>query len=602
MALGTPVDGGAAYSASGGTSVAPAYPSGIGAGDALVLIVGMKPSTANGGTVTTPSGWTLRDSLTGAGGYGTTLGADTGNTNLWFFTKDTVTGSETGTLSVTIGTNNVSWAAIVLVPTGGGTLSYGSADGSRTTAPTAGTPFSVTMTDGTSATAFQAGDIALWAMCIPTDATTPAQFATQDITATGATFGTPAELEEPDSQTGNDIGGYIAWDEVISGTSSTAPTITVTASGTVTNVRGPIVLLRIRETLNGTGTVTGTTATSSAGTVTATGTSVVNATATVTGTTATSSAATVAAAGDGTGTATGVQAAATAGTAAAAGDAAGTATGAEATSSAGTVTAVGASVVNATATVTGTEATSSAGTVTATATTVVNATATVTGTEAAATAATAGGTGAGTGTTGGAGATGQAGTVTLVVDSTATVAGTGLVSSAGTVTATAGSSINGSATVTGVGLVSSTGLLAATGTASVVVSGAEAATSAGTVTASEVLPVDAEAQTTGRTLTITAGTVTASAMVPSTGGGGVMRPRRRVATSNLAAWAKHSIDARAGVQGVQASATVGQLRVVGGFSGTARVTGTVVYIQPGLALGRVYYDPTDEEIALMLAA
>lgn len=245
MAFGTPVVGTTAYSASAGTSVAPSYPSGVLATDQLVMFVGMKPSTANGGTLTAPSGWTIRDSLTGAGGYGTTIGADVGNTNLWVLTKDTVTAGLSGTVTTTIGTNNVSWAFIVRVPTSGGTISYGFADGQRTTTPTS--PMDIGLTNGTSATNFTAGDIALWAMCIPTDVTTPSQFSAQSITATGVTFNTAVELNEPDNTTGNDIGGYSAYATVASGSSTTAPTVTSTLAGTLTNVRGPVVLLRINE-------------------------------------------------------------------------------------------------------------------------------------------------------------------------------------------------------------------------------------------------------------------------------------------------------------------------------------------------------------------
>lgn len=245
MALGTPVAGAAAYSAQGGTTVAPAYPAGILATDAVLLFVGQKPSTANGGTVTTPTGWTLRDELTGAGGYGTTVGIDTGNTNLRVYSWNTPVAGQTGNLTVTIGTNNISWAFIVRIPSGGGALSYGSADGQRTTQPTS--PMSIALTNGATATNFQSGDRAIWAMCIPTDVTTPSQFSAQSITATGATFGTATELNEPDSGTGNDIGGYSAWAAVTAGSSTTAPTVTTTVGGTLTNVRGPVVLLRVRE-------------------------------------------------------------------------------------------------------------------------------------------------------------------------------------------------------------------------------------------------------------------------------------------------------------------------------------------------------------------
>lgn len=249
MAFGTPVAGAAAYSASGGTTVAPAYPSGILATDAVLLFVGQKPSTANSGTVTTPTGWTLREEITGAGGYGATLGADTGNTNLRVYSWNTPVAGQTGTQSVTLGVNNVSWAFIVRVPTSGGTLSYGSADGQRTTTPTS--PMSIALTDGTSATAFKTRDIAVWAMCIPTDITTPSQFSAQSITATGAIFATAVEINEPDTTLGLDIGGYSAYALVSSGTSSTAPTVAVNLAGTLTNVRGGVALVRIRETVTG---------------------------------------------------------------------------------------------------------------------------------------------------------------------------------------------------------------------------------------------------------------------------------------------------------------------------------------------------------------
>lgn len=247
MALGTPVAAAAAYSAINGTSVSPAYPAGILATDVVLLVVGQKPSTANGGTVTTPAGWTLREELTAAGGYGTTLGADTGNTNLRIYSWNTPVAGQTGNLTVTIGTNNVSWAFMVRIPTDGGTIVYGSADGSRTTAPTSGTPYTVTLTNGATATDLKAGDRAVWAMCIPTDVLAGAGFSAHTITATGTTFGTPTELNEPSSGTGNDIGGYSVWVAATAGSSTVAPTIGATATGTVTNVRGPIALVRVRE-------------------------------------------------------------------------------------------------------------------------------------------------------------------------------------------------------------------------------------------------------------------------------------------------------------------------------------------------------------------
>jgi hypothetical protein len=220
-----------------------------------LLFLGQKPSIANGGLATTPTGWTLQDELLAAGGYGTTTGADVGNTNLRVYSWDTPVTGQTGTQTVAIGDNNVAWAFIVRIPTGGGTLSYGSAIGQQATTPTS--PMSIALTNGATATDFQTGDMAIWAMCIPTAVTTPTQFSAQAATATGAVFATAVELNEPDSFLANDIGGYSAYAFVDSGSSTTAPTVVTTVAGSRTNVRGPVVLLRVRETTAG-AAITGT--------------------------------------------------------------------------------------------------------------------------------------------------------------------------------------------------------------------------------------------------------------------------------------------------------------------------------------------------------
>ncbi|MBI5798904.1 MAG: hypothetical protein HZB10_03155, partial [Candidatus Yonathbacteria bacterium] len=236
--------GAVAYSASGGTSVAPVHPATVNANDLLVLIIGMKPSTANSGSVTTPSGWTAvpSGSLTGAGGYSTTLGADTGNTNVFTYYK-VAAGTEDGTtLTVTIATNNVSWAQIYRLSNASGSWSVAGTTGSDVTGDAA---VSVAMSANPGVTA---GDYILGAMVIPTDVTTPSQFTAEAFSQTGITFGTVTEISEPDSLTGNDIGGVVVWSSASSGTASAAPTMTATAGGTVTNVRGPGVFVRVQET------------------------------------------------------------------------------------------------------------------------------------------------------------------------------------------------------------------------------------------------------------------------------------------------------------------------------------------------------------------
>jgi hypothetical protein len=240
MALNTPVYGAVAYSGAGGTSVAPAYPTNT-TGDQLLLIIGMKPSTANSGSVTTPSGWTLVNSITGQGGYGATLGVDTGNTNLFIYTRTAPSGGLSGSLTVTVATNNICWGIIAKVTSSTGNANTVTAwmDGDGAGGNVVG--------NFATGTGLKPNSQLHMVMCIPTDVTTPAQFSGYALTATGVTFGTITEIAEPDSATGNDIGGFIAWGTVSTGTSSGNTTLNVTAGGTTTNVRGALALISIEE-------------------------------------------------------------------------------------------------------------------------------------------------------------------------------------------------------------------------------------------------------------------------------------------------------------------------------------------------------------------
>ncbi|MHB8845672.1 MAG: CxxxxCH/CxxCH domain c-type cytochrome [Nitrospirota bacterium] len=230
------------YSSSGAlvygtTPLATAYPSGIVANDLLVLVVGMKPTTINNGTVTTPTGWTALTLIRSTTG---TQGGDTGGTNLFTFYR-VAAGTETGTLSVTTASANVAWAQMYRF-TDNTAWSVANATGTDTTT---GAAVSITFS---SDPGVQQGDYILGAMCIPTDVTTPAQFSAQAFSQTGITFGTVTEISEPDSSTGNDIGGFVVQAPVASGTATGSPTMTATAGGTTTNVQGPGVFVRIRET------------------------------------------------------------------------------------------------------------------------------------------------------------------------------------------------------------------------------------------------------------------------------------------------------------------------------------------------------------------
>lgn len=220
------------------------YPGSITSLSELVLIAAGKPGTANGGTLTDPTGWTRRGDMSGAtdgdtGGYGTALAADTGNMNLYVLTKDSVAGTESGTLTVDFGaTNNAIGTILRLEKSHAGSTSWAVATGKDTSAG------NVSVTTGTIDLA--PGDVLVWVMSIPTDVTTPAQFSAHAISATGITFDTVTERLEIDSTQGNDQGGFVCSTTVLSGSGTVACTITATAGGTTTNVRGPLILLRAR--------------------------------------------------------------------------------------------------------------------------------------------------------------------------------------------------------------------------------------------------------------------------------------------------------------------------------------------------------------------
>lgn len=227
----------------GTSSLTPGYPGpgSIVANDLLVLVIGMKPNTAGSGnsSVTTPTGWTALTPV-----YGTTgsLGGDTGPTNLFAFYRNAA-GGETGTLSVTTSGANSAWAQMYKF-TSNTAWSVAQATGEDTSGGAA-----VSIAFGADP-GVQSGDYILAAMCIPTDVGVGNQFSAQAFSQAGVTFGTVTEISEPYRPTGNDVGGFVVIADIPfnSGSSSGNPTMTATAGGTTTNVYGPGVFIRIRET------------------------------------------------------------------------------------------------------------------------------------------------------------------------------------------------------------------------------------------------------------------------------------------------------------------------------------------------------------------
>lgn len=233
MAISAPVGGTISYSTGNPT---PSYPT-VAAGDMLLLFVGTKPDTAQFGS--TPTGWRYLGGLSGGTG---TSGIDTGPMRVEVFYR-IATGSETGTLTVSHPSNNVSAAQIVRVrnATGEWLIDWGFGNDSSAGASISA---SATMSGNTTV----ANDMFVTCFVTPTDNAT---YASHAFSQTGITWGTITELNEWATSSGQDMGGVICYGSASSGTSSsTTFTYTATASGTTTNVAGPLAAVKVREVTN----------------------------------------------------------------------------------------------------------------------------------------------------------------------------------------------------------------------------------------------------------------------------------------------------------------------------------------------------------------
>lgn len=230
-------------SSSGGISVAPTYPDAVpDKNTQYVLLCGQKPSTANEGVITLPDGWTERGSIYGVGGYGGTLGSNTGNVNLMVGTLNFPTGDETPGSNVSVGltTNNIAWAMMLrLDKSGSGAFEYASATGSDITGDT-----TLSVTYDTTVN-LAPGDLIVIEWCQPTSVTT--RFTVPTLVASGFEFGQVVTVARPFSTIGNGIGGLVCYARVVSGIGDATITFSAVAGGTATDVRGGSVLVRLRE-------------------------------------------------------------------------------------------------------------------------------------------------------------------------------------------------------------------------------------------------------------------------------------------------------------------------------------------------------------------
>ncbi len=234
------VDAGAG--ASGSTSLSLPYPTGIIAGDLLVVAIANK-YPANGPTTPSGDGFSFPTNGQGTGGAGA-AGNDAGSTYATVYTK-VADGTETGNLSVTLTSANSSRGRMFLYrasPTN--TWSVAAANGGDNTAGT-----SISVTCGTDP-GFLAGDMAIAVFASNTDART---HASQAIAATGiSAWGTVAERDDAAGATGQDVRLVVSEHPVTAGTSSAAPVYTCTASGTTADQNaGGGVILRLRSASSG---------------------------------------------------------------------------------------------------------------------------------------------------------------------------------------------------------------------------------------------------------------------------------------------------------------------------------------------------------------
>ncbi|MDP1665305.1 MAG: hypothetical protein Q8L79_09270 [Methylobacter sp.] len=201
------------------------------------MIVGNKYPT-NGPA--TPSGWTLVANGQGSGGLGS-AGGDSGQVYSTIFVKEAL-GTESGNLAVTVTSANTSMARMFrYTKTAGTTWNYAATNGSDNSA---GTTWSVT---GAANPGITFGDVLIVGTSLNGNRVTNW---TESVSATGATFGTTAERNDSNSNTGDDMALIVSEHSVTAGTASAAPVFTMTGSSGSANTNSPTgasVILRVRE-------------------------------------------------------------------------------------------------------------------------------------------------------------------------------------------------------------------------------------------------------------------------------------------------------------------------------------------------------------------
>lgn len=234
-AVGPVVWGAIGTGANDAAAATPAYPSGISASTSKIYCAVCSGASTEP-TPTMPAGWTRVDTF--SGGDPAAYGADVGKRRVTIFRKDTVSGSESGTVTVSLSSGNTMRASIfrIEVPAGAG-ISEQWVSGADTSP---GTSVSITASSGIS-----------WAgggLLVVLHASAVDTFSIQDgrsVSASGVTFGTLSIRENLAVATGHDHRYILESVPVVSGAGSSAPTYSYTTDATTS---GPAGFLFLRAT------------------------------------------------------------------------------------------------------------------------------------------------------------------------------------------------------------------------------------------------------------------------------------------------------------------------------------------------------------------
>jgi gas vesicle protein len=238
--------------ASGTTSCTPGYPTGISASTSVLYALVTGRCSIADTAVAAPSGWSLIGALEdGTGTYGT----DTGTRRVSWFKKDTVTGSESGTVTFAYGaganTSTISGTILRLDKTVGTTVTEQFASGADNAN---GTSFSAI----TGSLEWATNDLLCIGVAQNIDSGTQSAV---NISASGVTFGTLSNRVSVAVTNGADHRRILDTVQVTSGGTTSAATYsyTISAAGS-----GPVGLILVRETgtpvtvgLNGEGITSG---------------------------------------------------------------------------------------------------------------------------------------------------------------------------------------------------------------------------------------------------------------------------------------------------------------------------------------------------------